>query len=113
MPCNVAVEGPRAWVVGIVLQNNVSRVRCRATLDQLYVATLGILRMSNDTVPGSCSLSEHIEVMPVKMHGVGGYEFIVDYKAHGGIGAEVVDIPIGGIGEIACVRKRKNGVAVE
>ena len=68
--------------------------------------------MSNDAVPSSKTFSEHVKVVAVKMHRVGGVEFVVNYKAHGGIGTEVVHIPIGvRVGEISCVREREDGVA--
>lgn len=77
----------------------------------MYIATLRILRMSDISIPGSCTFSEHVEVVAMKMHGVGGDEFVVDYEAHGGVGAEVVHIIIGGVGEVACIREREDGVA--
>ena len=56
--------------------------------------------MGDNPIPGSCTFSEHIEVVAVKMHWVGGWKFVVDYEAHGGVGAKVVDVPIRGVGEV-------------
>ena len=72
VPCNVAMEGPRARVVGVVLQNNVCRVRWSAALDQLCVTALRVFLVRDDSVPFSETLGEHVEIMSVKMHGVGG-----------------------------------------
>ena len=41
-----------------------------------------------------------------------GEELVVDYEAHGGVGAEVVDGPLGvRVGEIACVGVGEDGGA--
>ena len=43
---------------------------------------------------------------------MGGEELVVDYEADGGVGAEVVDGPLGvRVGEIACVGEGEDGVA--
>lgn len=110
MPRDVAVEGPRAGVVGVVLQDNVRRVGRGATLDQLGVAALRVGLVDDFTIPLSEPLSEHVEVVAVQMHGVGRYEFVVDYEAHGGVGAEVMDGPLFGVGEVAGDGERKDGV---
>lgn len=108
----MAVKGPRAWVIGIILQNDESGICCRAGLDELYIPTLRIMRISYDAVPGSCTFGEHVEVVAVKMHRVGGPDFVVNYEADGGIGAEVVHIPLGvGVRKVACVGEREDGVA--
>ena len=41
-----------------------------------------------------------------------GEELVVDDEAHGGVGAEVVDGPLGvWVGEVACVGEGEDGVA--
>lgn len=95
------MEGPRAGVIGVVLQDNVCRVGWGATLDQLRIAALRVRLVGDLTVPLSEALGEHVEVVPVQMHGVGRYECVVDYEAHGGVGAEVMDGPVFGVGEVA------------
>lgn len=98
------MEGPSAWIIRLVLQDNVSRFRHRATSDQLRIATLRVLRVGDDAVPFSGTLGEHVEVVAVKVHGMGCQECIVDHETHGGVGVEVVDIPVRvGVGEIACI----------
>ena len=73
------------------------------------IAALRVLRVRDLTVPDSEALGEHVEIVAVEMHGVGWWEYVVDYKAHGGIGAEVVDQPVGvGVGEIARVGERED-----
>lgn len=68
--------------------------------------------MGNNAVPGAEALGEYVEVVAVKMHGVKGCKLVVDDEAHGGVGAEVVDRPVGvRVGEIACVGEGEDGVA--
>ncbi len=106
MPRNVAMEGPGARVIGVVLQNNVRRVRWGTTLEELGVTALRVFRVGDLPVPCPETLGEHVEVVAVEMHRMGRQELIVDYEAHRGVGAEVVDGPFGvRVGEIACVRK--------
>ena len=103
MPRDMAMEGPCARVVGVVLQDNVARVGGRATLDELRVATLRVLCVRDLSVPAAGAFGEDVEVVAVEVHGVGGDEFVVDDEADGGVGAEVVDGPVGGVGEVAGV----------
>ena len=80
----------------------------------MCVAALRVLRIRDLTVPGSETLGENVKVVAVEMHGVGCEEFVVDYQAHGGVGAEVVDLPVGvGVREITRVREREDGMAGE
>ena len=112
MPRDVAVEGPRAGVVGVVLQDDVGRVRrVGGALDELGVAALRVLRVGDDAVPGAETLGEHVEVVAVEMHGVGRDEGVVDYEADGGVGVEVVDCPVGRVGEVAGVGEGQDWVA--
>ena len=110
MPRDVAMEGPRTGVIGVVLQDNVCRVGRAATLDQLRIAALRICLVGDLTIPRSETLGEHVEVVTVQMHGVGRYECVVDYETHGGVGAEVMGRPVFGVGEVARVSERKDGV---
>ena len=72
------------------------------------------MRVSDNAVPGSKALGEHVEVVTVEMHGMGGREVIIDYEAHGGVGIEVVDLPIGvGVGEIPSIGEGENGGAID
>ena len=57
--------------------------------------------VGDDAVPGPLALGEHVEVVAVQMHGVRCYEIVIDYEAHGGVGAEVVDGPVFRVGEVA------------
>ena len=112
VPRDVAMEGPRARIVGVVLQHDVCRVRGRAALDELRVAALRVFLVRDGAVPFAETLGEDIEIMPVEMHGVGGEECVVDYEAHGGVGVEVVDGPFWvWVGEIALIGEREDRVA--
>ena len=98
------MEGPGARIIRVILQHDESRFPGAVTLNQLRIATLRVLRVGDDAVPRPRTLGEDVEVVAVEMHGVGGYEVVVDDETHRGVGAEVVDIPVGvGVGEIACV----------
>ena len=114
MPRDMAVEGPRARIVRVVLQHDVRRVRGRAPLDQLRVAALRVARVRDGAVPGPEALGEDVEVVPVQVHGVRGDEGVVDDEADGGVGAEVVDLPVrGGGGDVAADGEGEDGGAGE
>lgn len=112
MPRDVAMEGPRAGVVGVVLQDDVGGIVRGAALQHLRVAALRVLRVRDVAVPFAEALGEHVEVVAVQVHRVRGEKFVVDYEADGGVGAEVVDGPLGvRVGEVACVGEGEDGVA--
>ena len=114
MPRDMAVEGPRARIVRVVLQHEVRRVRGRAPLDQLHVAALRVARVRDGAVPGPEAFGEDVEVVPVQVHGVRGDEGVVDDEADGGVGAEVVDLPVRvGGGEVAGDGEGEDGGAGE
>ena len=72
VPCDMAMEGPRAGIIGEVLQDNVCRPGRGATLDQLRIAALRIRLVGDFSIPFAETLGEHVEVVAVQMHGVGG-----------------------------------------
>ena len=112
VPCDVAVERPRAWVVREVLQDNVCRSVRSPALNQLGITALGVGLVGDFAVPLSETFGEHVEVVAVQMHRVGCQELVVNHKAHGGVGAKVVDGPLFGIGEVARVGKREDWMVV-
>ena len=69
--------------------------------------------MLHATVPGADAFGKHVEVMAVEMHGVCGGEGVFDDDADGGVGAEVVDVPlwVGRVGGVALVCEDEEGVA--
>ena len=78
----------------------------------MRVAALRVFLVRDDAVPFPKSFGEHVEIVAVEMHGVGGEECVVDYEADGGVGVEVVDGPFGvWVGEIACIGEREDRVA--
>lgn len=109
----MAMERPHAGVVGVVLQHDVSRRSGGARLDELYVATLGVLLVGDGAVPGADALGEDVEIVAVQMHGVGGREFVLDDDADGGVVAEVVGVPLRvvGVGDVALVGEDEHWVA--
>ena len=75
------MEWPDAWVVCVVLKDNVaslSFVREGATRTyDLHIASLGVLLVRDSAVPDPGTFREHVEVVAVQMHGVGGGEKVV------------------------------------
>ena len=112
MPCDVAMEGPRAGVIRFVLHDNVCWIGRSPTLNQLGITALGVRLIGDLAVPFSETFSKHVEVVAVQMHWVGCQECVVNHKAHRGVGAKVVDGPFLGIGEVARVGKREDRVVV-
>ena len=51
MPRDMAMKGPRAGVIGVVLQDDVGRVIRGAALQHLRVAALRVLRVRDVAVP--------------------------------------------------------------
>lgn len=108
MPRDVAMERPHAGVVRLVLQHEVP-----VRLHELDVAPLGVGLVDDGAVPGAGAFGQHVEVVPVEVHGVGGGEVVVDDEADGGVVAEVVGVPLGveGVGDVALVGEDEHGVA--
>lgn len=73
MPRDVAVKGPYARVVGVVLQHEVA-----VWLHHLHVAPVGEGVVCYAAVPGAGAFGEDEEVVPVEMHGVEGGEVVFD-----------------------------------
>ena len=79
MPRNMAMERPDAWVIGVVLQNDVAGLSSCPWADDLHVAALGVLLVDDGAVPETGAFGEDVEVVAVEMHGVGGkLELVVD-----------------------------------
>ncbi len=115
MPVDVAMEGTDPRVIGLVLDDEVARLATvgAAGLEQLDVAPLRVLDVLHGAVPGADAFGEDVEVVSVEVHGVGGGEVVADDDADGGVGAEVVDVPLGveGVGEVALVGEDEEGGA--
>ena len=114
MPRDVAVEWPHPRVIRLVLQDDVTGVAGAASLHELRVAALGVLLMRDGAVPGARAFGQNVEVVAVKVHGVGGDHFVFHDQADGGVGAEVVDVPlwVGGIGGVTLVGEEEERVIV-
>lgn len=114
VPCDMAMERPDSRVICDVLENNIPRCGSGARLHNLHVATLSVLLVSDLAVPGSDALSQDVEVVPVEMHGVRGWELVLDNDADGAVVPEVVDVPLGikGVGNVALIGQDKDRVTV-
>ena len=60
MPRNMTVKWPNAWVVGVILHNEVTKGR-----HQLDVTALGVLDMCDLAVPSPRADGEDIEIVAV------------------------------------------------
>ena len=118
VPSNVAVKRPDTRVVGVVLNDQVSRddgtVDDARGLQDLHISSLCVLDMSNSTIPLADTFSENVEVVTVKMHRVRGWDLVLHDDANGVVVAEVVDVPLRvvGVRYVAQVCQEQNGVIV-
>ena len=112
MPRDMAMERPHARIIRVILEHEIPRRASRAGLDNLDVATLGICLVDDCAVPGSDTLGQDVEIVAVEMHGVGGWELVLDDDADGAVGSEVVDVPLGveGVGDVALVGEDEDRV---
>ena len=63
-------------------------------------------------VPFADAFSYHPEVVAVEMHGMRGLDFVVQDDADGGVGAEVVDVGVDGIGCVSLVGEEEERITV-
>lgn len=108
MPGDVAMEGPDAGVVGVDLPYDVAVGR-----EHLHIAPQRVVGVGDGgavPVPGSFVQDKH--VVAVKMHGMGRRRGVVDHHADGRVGAEVLDVPRGGIGEVSLVGQEEYRIVV-
>jgi hypothetical protein len=93
MPSDMTMKWPSTGIVRCHLDDDVG-----VGWDDLNIATLGIKRVGEGSagpVASSWSpCSQDKEIVPVKMDWVCGYRRVVDDEADGGVGAEVVDVPL-------------------
>lgn len=113
VPRDVAVEGPHARVVRLVLQHDVARRGGGARLHELHVPPLRVGLVGDCAVPGADALGQDVEVVPVQVHRVRGGEFVLHDEPDGGVVAEVVGVPLRvvGVGDVALVREDEHRVA--
>lgn len=119
MPSNVAVERPDARVIRVILNDHVTRVNSTVSVDacrlqELHVAPLGILYVSNGSVPHADALGEDVEIVAMEMHRVRGSDLILHNDANAVVCPEVVDVPlwIVGVRGVPKVGKQKDRVVV-
>jgi len=108
MPRDMAMKRPDAGVVEAVLHYEVP-----TCAHELHVSTLRVVGVDDATaVPVTCAFGQDLHVVTVQMHWVRSWGGVVDHDTHGGIGAEVLDVPFIRIGEVTLLGKQKNGVVV-
>lgn len=108
MPCDVAVERPDTRVVSVYLPHNVPVGREKLDVTTLWIVGIG----DRDTIPVSWSLVENEHIVAVKMHRVSCGGRVVDDDSDGGVGSEILDIPLGLVAEVALVSQQKDRVVV-
>lgn len=89
VPGDVAVEGPHARVVRVVLHHEVA-----VRLDHLHVPPVREGVVGDGAVPGAGALGEDEEVVAVQVHGVQRTDFVVDDQPDGGVVVEIVHVPL-------------------
>ncbi len=81
----------------------------------LHIATLRVGGVNDGgSVPGAGSFSEDEHVVPVQMDGVCEESRVRDVDSHGGVGAEVVDVPfwVVGVAVVAGFGEKKDWLVV-
>ena len=103
MPRDMAMQWPHPRIIGIEFQYEIPWlvVACSG----LYHLRVSSLRVDgvDCAVPGAYAVGYDPGIVAVEMHGVGDVGLVVvEDDADGGVGAEVVDIPLG-VGWVGCV----------
>ena len=88
------MQRPHAGVVGVDLDDKIAG-RVRRALQELHIAPLRVLRVGDRSVPGAEAFRQDPEVVAVEVHGVRERGAVADDEADGGVGAEVVNVPLG------------------
>lgn len=94
VPRDMAMQGPHAGVVGVVLNDNKTRARRTSALNDLHVPALCVGRMHNGAVPCANAFGKNVEVVTVQMHWVRGAGVVLDDDTHAVVVSEVVDVPL-------------------
>jgi len=93
MPGDMAMQRPSTGIVSCELDHDVGVSGDELNVASLRVCCVGesLARVVAGVRRAGC---EDEEIVSVEMHGVGGEGWVVDYEAYGGVGAEVVDVPL-------------------
>lgn len=112
VPRDVAVEGPDARVVGVVLDDEMTGSGRGTGLQDLDIPSLRVRGMDGGAVPRAGSFVHDPEVVSVEVHGVGGGEEVANDELNGRVLAEVVDVPLRvvGIRGVAEIGEQQKGV---
>lgn len=107
------MQRPHAGVVGVDLDDKIAG-RVRRALQELHIAPLRVLRVGDRSVPGAEAFRQDPEVVAVEVHGVRERGAVADDEADGGVGAEVVHVPLGvvGVGGVAEFCEKEDRVVV-
>ena len=103
MPRDMAMQWPHPRIISIKLQHEIARLIFACS--GLYHLRVSSLRIDgvDCAIPCAYAFGYDPGIVAVEMHGVGDVGYVVvQYDADGGVGTEVVDIPLG-VGWVGCV----------
>ena len=118
MPSAMAMQRPDPRIISLELHHQMAHATMiRISLPQdVCVASGRINKAGQSAIPNPGAFGQNEEIMPMQMHGVGGVCGVdevghVDADVPGGLG--VVDVPLGvvGVGDVATVGFKEDGVA--
>jgi len=105
VPSNVAMRRPDCRVVLLKLEHDIGRncgALCR--LHELDISPLCIGWVNDRAVPVAKALGEDVKVVTMYVDGVSAEsEEVPEDKADRRVGAEVIDVPFGWEGQVACI----------
>ena len=105
MPRNMAMQRPNARIIRVEFHYHISRTPRISRLQDLYIPPLRISKVRRP-IPFAHTFGYNPEIVAVQVHGVraaGDGDVVADMKTDGGVGAEIVDVPLGvvGVGRVA------------
>ncbi len=109
MPRDVAMERPHARIGAVVLHDDIP-----IRLQHLHIPPLRVSTIHNAPVPEAQAFIQHVHVVAVQMHRVGGRRSVFDNQAHRGGIPRIVDVPfrVIGVGGVADVCEEEQGGVV-
>ncbi len=113
MPRPMTMQRPYSRIILLPLQHDITRRRgqrirnrsIQRLLNNMRVPSLRVIGIGDVAVVVTVAFGEDEEIVSVEVHGVGGVEVgdvVAEDHADGGVGTEVVDVPLG-VGGVRCV----------
>lgn len=114
MPSAMTMQRPHPRIIRLELHHQMARPRRPRLAHHLRIPSLRVRRVPRAPIPHAVALGQHEEIVTVQMHrvrGVCGGDGISHVDADIGGFAGVVDVPLFGVGEVALVGFKQDGVA--